>query len=253
MPNRVIKDSIRTSKSVNALSDFQFRVWLYLITYVDDYGRGSADPELLKGLVFTRRKGVTEVQIQKAIADLANAGMINLYEVDGEPFLYFPNWHEHQRIRDCKPKFPAPPENDSLRQPAASCGESPPESESESESEYNPNPNTFSCTEQQAAPVLSLTLNDKSEYPIFASDIAEYRQLYPAVNVSQEFRNMKGWLNANPAKRKTKSGIKRFINSWLAREQNKPRGGAANAGSSGRAAEKSAGTEQNGWGDLYDN
>lgn len=250
MPNRVIKDSIRTSKSVNALSDFQFRVWLYLITYVDDYGRGSADPELLKGLVFTRRKGVTEVQIQKAIADLANAGMINLYEVDGEPFLYFPNWHEHQRIRDCKPKFPVPPENDSLQQPAASCGELPPESESESE--YNPNPNTFSCTEQQAAPVLSLTLNDKSEYPIFASDIAEYQELYPAVNVSQEFRNMKGWLNANPAKRKTKSGIKRFISGWLAREQNKPRGGMNNSGSYG-AAKKSTDPVRADWGELYDN
>lgn len=133
MPNRIIKDTIRTSRSVNALTDFQFRVWLYLITYVDDYGRGSADAELLKGLVFTRRKGVTEQQIQKAIADLANMGMVNLYEVDGEPFLYFPNWHDHQRIRDCKPKFPAPPENEScgeLRQAAASCGELPPESES---------------------------------------------------------------------------------------------------------------------------
>lgn len=28
---------------------------------------------------------------------------------------------------------------------------------------------------------------------------------------------MKGWLNANPARRKTKRGAKRFINSWLAR------------------------------------
>ena len=251
MPNRVIKDSIRTSKSVNALSDFQFRVWLYLITYVDDYGRGSADPELLKGLVFTRRKGVTEVQIQKAIADLANAGMINLYEVDGEPFLYFPNWHEHQRIRDCKPKFPAPPGDDSLRQSAASCGESPPESESESESEYSTNPNTSSCTEQQAAPVLSLPLNDKTEFPVFEADVAEYRELYPAVDVRQELRNMRGWLIANPTKRKTKSGIKRFITGWLAREQNKPRGGASSAGSSGNA-QKSATAAQTDWGDLYD-
>ena len=32
---------------------------------------------------------------------------------------------------------------------------------------------------------------------------------------------MKGWLNSNPTKRKTRRGIKRFINSWLAREQDK--------------------------------
>ena len=56
---RMLKASIRTSKTVNSLSDFQFRLWAYLITYVDDFGRGSADPEILKGLVFPRRKSVT--------------------------------------------------------------------------------------------------------------------------------------------------------------------------------------------------
>lgn len=74
MPNRIIKDTIRTSKTVNAMTDFQFRLWIYLITYVDDYGRGSADPELLKGFVFPRRKGVTESTIEKALLDLANSG-----------------------------------------------------------------------------------------------------------------------------------------------------------------------------------
>ena len=92
MPNRMIKESIRTSRKVNALTDFQFRVWLYLITYVDDYGRGSADPELLKGLVFPRRKGITEAQISEALSDLANTGMVTLYEADGEPYFRISNW-----------------------------------------------------------------------------------------------------------------------------------------------------------------
>lgn len=108
MPNRIIKEGIRTSKSVNAMTDFQFRLWTYLITYVDDYGRGSADPEILKGFVFPRRKGVTETTIAKALADLANMGSILLYEVDGESYLCFPNWSEHQTIRNKKSKFPAP-------------------------------------------------------------------------------------------------------------------------------------------------
>ena len=128
MPNRIIKESIRTSKSINNLSDFQFRVWLYLITYVDDYGRGSADPELLKGLVFPRRKGITELQIAKALSELANTGIINLYEVDGESYLCFPTWEKHQRIQTKKSKYPAPQESTVIHR------ESPPES--------NPNPNT---------------------------------------------------------------------------------------------------------------
>ncbi len=110
MPNRIIKETIRTSKSVNALSDFQFRVWLYLITYVDDYGCGSADPELLKGFVFPRRKGVTEAQIRDALTALANNGMIVLYEADGESYFYFPKWGDHQRIQSKVRKYPDPAE-----------------------------------------------------------------------------------------------------------------------------------------------
>ena len=37
----------------------------------------------------------------------------------------------------------------------------------------------------------------------------------------QQFREMKKWCEDNPSKRKTKAGIKRFVNSWLAREQDK--------------------------------
>lgn len=137
MPNRIIKDSIRTSKNVNNMTDFQFRLWVYLITYVDDYGRGSADAELLKGFVFPRRKSVTESTIEKALADLANSGLIFLYEVGGEPYFCFPNWSDHQRIQTKKSKYPAP-ENGISRCSTVSHGESP----SESEYESNPNPNT---------------------------------------------------------------------------------------------------------------
>ena len=76
MGNRMIKETIRTSRSVNSMTDFQFRVWVYLITYVDDYGRGSADPELLKGLVFPRRKRLAESDIKKALADFYADGRV---------------------------------------------------------------------------------------------------------------------------------------------------------------------------------
>lgn len=108
MANRILKDSIRTSKSVNLLSDFEFRLWTYLITYVDDFGRGSADAELLKGFVFPRRKGVTELQIKQGIASLANKGMIVLYDVGGDSYFYFPNWANHQRIQAKRAKYPTP-------------------------------------------------------------------------------------------------------------------------------------------------
>ena len=47
------------------------------------------------------------------------------------------------------------------------------------------------------------------------------RQLYPAVDVEQEFRKMYAWLDSNPKNRKTERGIKRFITGWLGRAQDK--------------------------------
>jgi hypothetical protein len=67
--------------------------------------------------------------------------------------------------------------------------------------------------------VITITLNDLSEYPITEAHVKEWSELYPAVNIMQELRKMKGWATANPKKRKTKGGILRFINAWLAKEQ----------------------------------
>lgn len=228
MPNRVIKESIRTSKSINALNDFQFRVWLYLITYVDDYGCGSADSELLKGFVFPRRKGITESQIQKAIDDLASLGIIHLYDVDGESYLCFPNWDKHQRIQAKKRKFPEPPielqeawkteENGEPRCVTVSHRESPPESNP------NTNTNTNPIDATHLAPsdfVIALPLNDGTERGVTQEEIDKWAKLYPNVDVMAELRKMVGWLDANPQKRKTKRGIGQFINGWLSREQDR--------------------------------
>ena len=138
MPNRIISEKIRTSKSINALSDFQFRLWTYLLTYVDDYGRGSADPELLKGFVFPRRNGVREQDIQKGLEALERNGSILRYDVAGEPYFCLPNWGKYQRIQTKKSKFPEPSENDISRWSTVTHGDSPLESNPES----NPNPNT---------------------------------------------------------------------------------------------------------------
>jgi len=143
MPNRIIKDSIRTSKSVNALTDFQFRLWLYLITYVDDYGRGSADADILKGFVFPRRKSVTEAQIQRGLDDLATTGMIRLYEADGEPYFCFPNWDKHQRIQTKRSKYPDPEESTVIHREPPLESESESEYKSESKSKQEPREDAF--------------------------------------------------------------------------------------------------------------
>lgn len=145
MPNRIIKESITTSEKLASLSDFEFRLWIGLITQADDAGRGDARPAVIKGRVFPFRERLTVKDVGCSLRALADKGCIALYEIDGRSYFYFPNWSKHQRVRDCKPKYPEPTE-DSLRQVAADCGEArqsaaiiqsnPIQSESESESEY---------------------------------------------------------------------------------------------------------------------
>lgn len=86
--------------------------------------------------------------------------------------------------------------------------------------------NNINCSEplqasERQEALITMTLNDKSEYPLYQNDIDEWAEYYPAVDIMQECRAMKAWLNSNPQKRKTKKGIKKFINSWLGRKQDK--------------------------------
>lgn len=66
---------------------------------------------------------------------------------------------------------------------------------------------------------ISLLLVDKSVYEVPLDKIALWRETYPAVDIEQELRRMIAWLDSNPSKRKTRRGIERFINNWLARTQ----------------------------------
>ena len=157
MPNRIIKESIHTSEDVNRMTDFQFRLWISLITYVDDYGRGDARPAVIRGACFPLRDRLTNKDVEAALNALADIGCVGLYEVDGRPYLYFPAWKSHQIIRNAKSKYPAPDGNctqlqsiesncNQLHAIESKCLRNPIQSESESESESN------GCDAREARP-----------------------------------------------------------------------------------------------------
>ncbi|MBQ5588007.1 MAG: hypothetical protein IIU73_05260 [Selenomonadales bacterium] len=142
MPNRIIKESLFESEKIAQLSDFEFRLWVGLITQADDAGRGDARPAIIKGRVFALRERVALKDIDVSLHALAAYGCVILYEIGGRPYYAFPNWTEHQRVRDSKPKYPAPPDDlfaasrSNSPQVAASCRLNTIQSES------NTNPNT---------------------------------------------------------------------------------------------------------------
>ncbi|MCR4622641.1 MAG: DnaD domain protein [Clostridiales bacterium] len=150
MPNRLIKESIRISEKINKLSDFHFRLWAYLITYVDDYGRGDARPAIIKGQCFPLRERVTIKDIDTGLHVLADTGCIHLYDVDGESYLCFPNWDKHQTIRNQKSRFPAPEGiGKQLKSIESNCKQL---KSTASKCSRNPNPNPNPNTESESNP-----------------------------------------------------------------------------------------------------
>lgn len=108
MPNRIIKESICSSESLDQLSWFQECFWYHLIVNCDDFGRMDARPMVLKSRLFQTSNRVSIKDITTALAKLSEIGLVKLYEVGGKAYLYIPTWLEHQTPRAKRSKYPAP-------------------------------------------------------------------------------------------------------------------------------------------------
>lgn len=144
MPNRILKESVCTSESINAL-DWKAEVLFYrLMVSCDDYGRFDGRIAILKNRLFPLKEDLTKKEVESSLAKLVSAGLVALYEVDGKPFLYLPTWDDHQSVRAKKSKFPSPDDGviisesicKQMKSNASKCPRNPIQSESES----NPNP-----------------------------------------------------------------------------------------------------------------
>lgn len=106
--------------------------------------------------------------------------------------------------------------------------------------EGKPSSSASNTSAHAEAAFIRLPLNDGTEYPITESQVREFADLYPAVDVPQALRGMRGWCVTHPTNRKTRGGILRFVNRWLAKEQDSARpangGSHANSNSGGRGS-----------------
>ena len=110
MPNRIIKESICDSESVDGLSWFEEVFFYRLIVNCDDYGRMDARPQILRSRLFPL-KNVTDKQIESALQSLRSAGIVDLYVVNGHPFLQMRTWEKHQQVRAKRSRYPSPEGN----------------------------------------------------------------------------------------------------------------------------------------------
>ena len=121
MPNRTLRDSIRTSESLSRLTGDEERHFHRLVLVAGDHGRFDARYSvLLAGCYPLHLKVIDEDDVRRWTQRLADpdVDIIQLYEVDGKPYGVFINWFKYQRKRDGQSKYPEPPICGGLPQPA---------------------------------------------------------------------------------------------------------------------------------------
>ena len=111
MPNRIIKESINESRGLAACSFFAQDLFKRLITYADDYGRFNADPQIMVARLYPRELSTVSLEeLTDGLIELAGAKKIGFYtsKTRNEVYGAFPNWQDHQRVRDSKKNCPEP-------------------------------------------------------------------------------------------------------------------------------------------------
>lgn len=109
---RMLRACISESDQVANLTDDTTRlIFLFVMAHADVEGRYSANPRIVKGKVLP----LLELSLDKvmdALLDLDDNGLIYLYEADSKPYLAFPGWERHQKLRKDResPKYPLPSE-----------------------------------------------------------------------------------------------------------------------------------------------
>lgn len=230
MPSRVLREGIITSEPVNALEWPEEVFYRRLHSVVDDFGRYSANPQLLRAAMYPLKlDAVKAADVEKWLAACERVGLVRRYEAEGKHCLQVEKFE--QRLRMAKSKYPAPPDTrpagagqmTDKRPPSAS--KPPPESEAEADIGVGHRrkglQGGLTLEGANGKPVESIPLNDGTEFHVTRKMFEELDRLYPAVDPQQTLREIRGWNLANKARRKTKRGIERHIFDWFAREQDK--------------------------------
>ena len=111
MPNRILKESITTSETVDSLSVEAERFFYRLIVVCDDYGLMDARPAIIRSRCFPLRVDeITTATVQGWLGELEAADVIRRYVVGGRAYLKMTTFLRHQQQRAKRSKYPEPPD-----------------------------------------------------------------------------------------------------------------------------------------------
>lgn len=229
----MIDPNIWQSEDFSKLSNLAKIVFVGLFSNADDYGYGRGNATYIKSTIFPYDDKLRATDIEKTLQEIASHMSIVFYTSNESEYYCLTNWDKWQKVDRPQPSRIPRLEDDStiIRRTFDEHSTNARRTLTPNRKEENKNiierekkiDSSEQNTEPTAPPIITMPLNTNEEYAVDRAMVDEYKKLYPAVDIEQELNKMRGWLLANPKKRKTKSGINAFINRWLAKEQDKGR------------------------------
>ena len=252
MPNTLIREGYLDSDRVSALSDFDDRVFFRILLAADDAGRTDGRADRLRSILFPTRDTVRSSDVEKAVGRLCDAGLVTRWTWETKPVVQVMRWQ--RRSGTLHSKFPGPDGSFKISWATVETKDGKQSFSVTSLSSQNrgvaqpidnpfggvsPKPtytdtDTKTDTEEECdGPSALETLSDCSEVllsfpvngpggPTWAcrkSLCDEMSLLYGGVDVIPEFRRALAWILANPGRKKTAAGMRRFLANWLSRAQ----------------------------------
>lgn len=209
-------------------SGFPLRVaFAGLWTVADREGRFRWQPDELKLDCLP----YDDVAFGPVLDALERGGFVRRYAVAGKDYGFVPSWAEHQVIgtREAQSVLPEPDVMCSTVADTVITGSVQGEREGEGKGKEQEGKGNSSealtrsepaCALVTTGPVLMVfptTGTAGDSWRLRQAQVEEWQGAYPALDVLAECRRALSWVNANPGRKKTASGMPKFLNGWLSR------------------------------------
>lgn len=188
-----------------------------ILCHCDDEGYFKADPRLVKANCFPLID-VDSVTVHGYLNELSKIGYLRLTEgSDGKKYGQVTKFTKHQKVNRPSPsaiKELVTFTEDSVSPHGTLTEDSPPEGKGSGKEGNGKERNGSVGAERFFVP-----LKNGAKFEVDDELRATLKSAYPLVDIEAELNRLIAWNASNLDKRKTKTGVRRHINTWMRKEQ----------------------------------
>lgn len=222
---RMLSKSLSTSAKrarlhevVPDLAEFCQALYPLLVSHSDDHGRQAGDAFTVKHVIDpSSRRQLSE--FDRALQALHDVDLIRWYAAGGRQVIQVQDFKPHQPglTKPTPSKFP---------EFSGNSAEIPPELNRTELNRTERKKDVSAEPRRDSTPALTFPTvgHGSGGWGLDPAMVAEWQRLYPHLDVLRECRKALAWILANPGRRKTASGMPRFLVNWFNRETNNGHG-----------------------------